>query len=78
VADNAADAISEWRTFLCLDMLHATATGLDQLSAWFLPLGAPLFYKPLTHLFILSLSSWMTSMESRLHLSSSPEGTVTS
>ena len=27
VTNNAADAVSEWRIFNCLDKLHATATG---------------------------------------------------
>ena len=43
--------------FNILDNLRATATGLDQLPAWFLRLGAPLFYKPLTYLFNVSIST---------------------
>ena len=43
--------------FRILDSLHATATGLDQLPAWYLRLGAPVFYKPLTHLFNLSATT---------------------
>ena len=49
--------ISEWRVFQILDSLHPTATGLDQLPAWFLRLGASLFYKPITRLFNLSLAT---------------------
>jgi len=43
--------------FKALDTLQVTATGLDGLPAWFLRLGAPIFYKPLAHLFASSLSS---------------------
>jgi len=49
--------LTEWRVFQVLDTLHPTSTGLDQLPAMFLRLGAPLFYKPLTHLFSLSLAT---------------------
>jgi len=48
--------ISEWRVFQILDSLHPTATGLDQLPAWLLRLGAPLYYKS-TRLFNLSLAT---------------------
>jgi len=50
-------SLTEWRIFHVLDTLRPTSTGLDQLPAWFLRLGAPLFYKPLTHLFNLSLAT---------------------
>ena len=33
---------SEWQVFSLLDKLSATATGLDQLPAWFLRIGTPL------------------------------------
>ena len=55
-APNVIEVVSEWRMFNILDNLCATATGLDQLPSWFQRLGAPLFYKPLTHLFIVSVS----------------------
>ena len=55
-APNVTEVVSEWRMFNILDSLCATATGLDQLPSWFLRLGAPLFYKPLTHLFNVSVS----------------------
>jgi len=45
------DYFSEWVVFKALDTLRPTATGLDLLPAWFLRLGAPAFYKPLTYLF---------------------------
>jgi len=40
--------VSERCMFKILDNLSATARGPDQLPAWFLRLGAPLFYKPMT------------------------------
>ena len=39
--------------FLLLDKLRPTATGLDQIPAWFLRLAAPVIYQPLTRLFNL-------------------------
>ena len=51
------ESLSEWRVFHVLVTLHSTSTGLDQLPAWFLRLGAPLFYQPLTQLFNLSLAT---------------------
>jgi len=42
--------ISEWQVFRILDRLHSTATGPDQLPAWFLRLGAPVLCQPITHL----------------------------
>ena len=50
------DVVTEWQVFNILDKLSSTATGLDQLPAWFLRLGAPVFYKPLTYLFNMSIS----------------------
>jgi len=49
--------MSKWRMFKILDTLHPTATGIDHLPAWFLRLAAPIFYKPLTRLFNLSIST---------------------
>ena len=40
-----------------LDNLRPTATGLDQLPAWFLRLGAPAFAKPLSYLINLSIAT---------------------
>jgi hypothetical protein len=57
VRQNQTQYISEWTVFQILDKLHPTATGLDNLPAWFLRLGAPLFYKPVTKLFNLSLDT---------------------
>jgi hypothetical protein len=42
--------------FQIIDHLHPTATSLDQLPAWFIRIGAPLFYEPITMLFNLSLA----------------------
>jgi len=35
--------VIEWAVFKALDTLHATATGLDEVPAWFLRLGAAMF-----------------------------------
>jgi len=51
------DFVSEWQLFSILDTLPPTATGLDHLPAWFIRLGAPVFSKPLAHLFNKSLST---------------------
>jgi len=48
---SSSDYISEWRVFCALDHLCPSATGPDELPAWFLRLGAPLFYKPVVHRF---------------------------
>jgi len=47
--------ITEFQVFNILDRLRPTATGLDGLPAWFLRLGAPVLYGPITRLFNLSL-----------------------
>jgi len=41
--------------FQLLDNLRSTATGLDELPAWFLRLGAPILAKPITSLFNQSI-----------------------
>jgi len=48
---------SEWQVFSLLDKLSATATGLDQLPAWFLHIGDSAFYKPIRRLFNISIES---------------------
>jgi len=48
---------NEWQVFRMLDRLRPTATGLDALPAWFLKLGAPTFYKPITCLYNHSIAS---------------------
>ena len=54
---SSSDYISEWRVFCALDHLRPSATGPDELPAWFLRLGAPLFYKPVAQLFNLSIDT---------------------
>jgi len=49
--------VTEWQLFQILDKLPSTATGMDNLPAWFLRIGAPVFCKPLTYLFNMSLVS---------------------
>ena len=49
--------ISEMDVFRMLDTLRPTATGIDQVPAWFLRLGAPVFAKPLARLFYQSFAS---------------------
>ena len=49
--------IAEYQVFHLLDHLCHTATGLDGLPAWFLRLGAPVFSKPIAHLFNLSITT---------------------
>jgi len=46
-----------WGTFRVLDTLRYTAKGPDNLPAWFLCLGTPLFAAPVMQLFNMSLSS---------------------
>ena len=49
------------------DTLHPTATELDQIPAWFLRLGAPIFAAPLARLFEQSLTQqWKTAVISPL------------
>ena len=50
------ESLTEWHVFIIFDTLHPTFTGLDQLPAWFLRLGVPLFTSPLTHLFNLTVA----------------------
>ena len=49
--------LSEWEVFRQLDTLHSTATGLDELPAWFIKLAAPVFCKPITRLFNCSITT---------------------
>ena len=49
--------VSEWQVFKLLDTLPATATGMDRLPAWFLRIGAPFFYQPVTRLFNKSVAT---------------------
>jgi Reverse transcriptase (RNA-dependent DNA polymerase) len=53
---SAATHITKLRLFKVLDMLQPTATGLDNIPAWFLRIGALFFTAPLADLMNLSLS----------------------
>jgi hypothetical protein len=52
-----ATHITNLRLFKVLDTLRPTATGLDNILAWFLRIGAQFFTAPLADLMNLSLSS---------------------
>ena len=52
-----------YRIFKILDKLKPTSTGMDQLPAWFLRLGAPIFSKPLANLINLSLNTSMVPLQ---------------
>lgn len=49
------EIITEEEVFKTLDKLRNTATGLDQLPAWFLRLGAPVLAAPIAQLFNQSI-----------------------
>ena len=49
--------ITEMEVFYCLDKLNPTASGLDDLPAWFLCIASLIFSTPLTHLLNTSLAS---------------------
>ena len=51
------DVVTEWQVFNVSDKLSRTATGLDQLPAYFLRLGVPVFYKTITSMFNMSIST---------------------
>jgi len=51
------DVVSEWQVFRMLDTLRNTSTGLDNVPAWFLRLGAPVFCKPVALLYNKSIST---------------------
>jgi len=40
---DACEHVSEWRIFNILDTLRPTSTGLDNIPAWFLRIGSPIF-----------------------------------
>jgi len=52
-----SEIITQWQLFQLLDKLSPTATGMDELPAWFLRLGAPVFCEPLAYLFNKSLAT---------------------
>ena len=65
VTNSDSDYIAECRVFKILDKPRPTATGLDGLPAWFLRLVAPIFCRPLSHLFNFSLSTSTVSHQGK-------------
>ena len=63
---SAATHITNLRLFKVLDSLRPTATGLDNIPAWFLRIGAPFFTAPLADLMNLSLSSSVVPQQWKL------------
>ena len=57
------DVVTEWEVFNILDTLPKTSTGLDNLSAWFLRLGAPAFCKPIARLFNKSIATSVVPLQ---------------
>ena len=55
--EHAPSHVTEWRFCRILDSLQQTATGLDDLPAWFLRIGAPFFAGPIADIMNLSLST---------------------
>ena len=53
--DEPPQCVSEWDTFRMLDALRSTSAGLDGLPSWFLRVASPVFCKPVSYLFNLSL-----------------------
>jgi len=49
--------ITKHTVFRILDKLRPTATGLDNISAWFLRLSAPVISKPVSDLLNLALTT---------------------
>jgi hypothetical protein len=54
---STSSQITNLRLFNILDKLRPTATGLDNIPAWFLKIGAPFFTAPLVDMLNLSLLS---------------------
>jgi len=49
--------VTEYQIFRLFDTLRPTATGVDEIPAWFLRLGAPVFAAPFAQLFSQSIRS---------------------
>jgi len=56
--ENSSSRITEWQVFKTLDGLKLTATGLDNIPAWFSKIGAPFFAAPIADVINLSLSTY--------------------
>jgi hypothetical protein len=68
-AQGNEEPFTEWEVFSMLDSLKVTATGLDNLPAWFLRLGAPFFTKPITKLLNRSITeSWVPIQWKRAYI----------
>jgi hypothetical protein len=78
-AQCASELITEWRLFKMLEAVRPIATGLHDLPAWFLKVGAPFFATIIADMFDLSLSTFAVPqpMESRLNLSCAKESHTT-
>ena len=82
--EQVVEHVTEWCVFQALDNLRPTATGLDQLPAWFLRLGAPAFAKLISYLVNLSLSTssvptqWKSAYITPVPKIQTPKITVTS
>ena len=57
--ENASSHVTEWQVFKALESLKLTATGLDNIPAWFLKIGAPLLAAPIADVINLSLSTYV-------------------
>jgi len=57
-----SEHITEWRVFNLLEAFHPTATGLNDLPAWFLKIGAPFFAAPIADTTSLSDSNFNSRM----------------
>ena len=57
------EVVTEWEVFNILGTLPKTSTGLDNLPAWFLRLGAPAFCKPIARLFNKSIATSVVPLQ---------------
>ena len=55
--EHTSSHITEWRVFRLLDSLKQTATGLDNIPAWFTRTRAPVFAESIADMMNLSLST---------------------
>ena len=57
INEQAFSHVTEWKVFRILDGLKQTATGLDEIPAWFLRTAAPFIAGPIADMLNLSLST---------------------
>jgi len=62
-ADRNNPPFTELRVFTVLDRLHATATGMDKIPAWFLRIASPFLAKSNAHNFNLSVETAVVQMQ---------------